>query len=180
MKTKNNYIAISAAFILGILITAGISYMVYAEAISSALVTYSNSSSSATNVEGALDDLYDKTNIGDATAAQILNGQTALVGGQTVTGTMTNSGAITLSEEQTGSTEINGYVTSIDASNVYNKGKSDAGGDVPESITINLYLYEAGSHSQVTNSTTRSLTLNPRTANGQTFSVYTWRDDDGK
>jgi hypothetical protein len=41
-----------------------------------------------TTVEGALNDLYTKANYGNATASQILKGQTALVGGKKVTGTM--------------------------------------------------------------------------------------------
>ena len=41
-----------------------------------------------TTVEGALNDLYTKANYGNASAGQILNGKTALVGGKQVTGTM--------------------------------------------------------------------------------------------
>ena len=41
-----------------------------------------------TTVEGALNDLYTKANYGNASAGQILNGKTALVGGKKVTGTM--------------------------------------------------------------------------------------------
>ncbi len=39
-------------------------------------------------VEGALNDLYDKANYGNASAGSILSGHTALVGGNRVTGTM--------------------------------------------------------------------------------------------
>ena len=45
-----------------------------------------------TTVEGALNDLYTKANYGNATASQILKGQTALVGGKKVTGTMEDRG----------------------------------------------------------------------------------------
>ena len=48
-----------------------------------------------TTVKGALDDLYDKSIYGNATAAQILSGKTALVGGSKITGniaTVTNDG----------------------------------------------------------------------------------------
>ena len=48
-----------------------------------------------TTVEGALNDLYNKANYGNATTAQILKGKTALVGGRKVTGTMANRGAVT-------------------------------------------------------------------------------------
>ena len=41
-----------------------------------------------TTVEGALNDLYTKSNQGNATAAQILKDKTALVGGKKITGTM--------------------------------------------------------------------------------------------
>ena len=47
---------------------------------------------SQTTVEGALNDLYTKANYGNATASQILKGQTALVGGKKVTGTMEDRG----------------------------------------------------------------------------------------
>ena len=47
----------------------------------------SYSKNSQTTVEGALNDLYTKVNYGDATAAQILKGKKALVGGKQVTGT---------------------------------------------------------------------------------------------
>ncbi len=43
---------------------------------------------SQTTVEGALNDLYDKANYGNAGASQILKDKTALVGGKQVTGTM--------------------------------------------------------------------------------------------
>ena len=42
----------------------------------------------STTVKGALDDLYSKTSYGNATAAQILSGKTALVGGSKITGSM--------------------------------------------------------------------------------------------
>ena len=47
----------------------------------------SYSKNSQTTVEGALNDLYNKANYGNATASQILKGKTALVGGKQVTGT---------------------------------------------------------------------------------------------
>ena len=43
---------------------------------------------SQTTVEEALNDLYTKANYGNASASQIFSGQTALVGGKKVTGTM--------------------------------------------------------------------------------------------
>ena len=43
---------------------------------------------SQTTVEGALNDLYTKSNQGNASEGQILKGKTALVGGKKVTGTM--------------------------------------------------------------------------------------------
>ena len=47
---------------------------------------------SQTTVEGALNDLYNKANYGNASASQILKGKTALVGGKKVTGTMEDRG----------------------------------------------------------------------------------------
>ena len=48
----------------------------------------SYSKNSQTTVEGALNDLYNKANYGNASAGDILSGKTALVGGSKVTGTM--------------------------------------------------------------------------------------------
>ena len=47
-------------------------------------------SNSQSTVKGALDDLYDKVSYGNATAANILTGKTALVAGSKITGTMAN------------------------------------------------------------------------------------------
>ncbi len=47
----------------------------------------SYSKNNQTTVEGALNDLYNKANYGNATESQILKGRTALVGGKKVTGT---------------------------------------------------------------------------------------------
>ncbi len=49
----------------------------------------SYSKNNQTTVEGALNDLYNKANYGNASAGQILSGKTALVGGKKVTGTLT-------------------------------------------------------------------------------------------
>ena len=56
-------------------------------------VTYTNGSTSTT-VKDSLDDLISKTKVGTASASQILSGKTALVQGSTVTGTMTDRGAV--------------------------------------------------------------------------------------
>ena len=50
----------------------------------------SYSKNNQTTVEGALNDLYNKANYGNASAGQILKDKTALVGGKKVTGTMTD------------------------------------------------------------------------------------------
>ena len=93
---KNNILG----FILGAVIFGGVG--VYAATtISSSSVTYGNTTVSAT-----LDDLISKTKVGTATAAQILSGKTALVQGSTVTGTMTNRGAVTSSLNAGGSYTI--------------------------------------------------------------------------
>ncbi len=52
----------------------------------------SYSKNNQTTVEGALNDLYNKANYGNASAGQILSGKTALVGGSKVTGTMPDRG----------------------------------------------------------------------------------------
>ena len=48
----------------------------------------SYSKNNQTTVEGALNDLYNKANYGNASAGQIMGGKTALVGGRQVTGTI--------------------------------------------------------------------------------------------
>ena len=61
-------------------------------------VLYSNSNSSVTTVEGALNELYTNYNNllakGDASAANILTGKKVLVNGKEVTGTMANNGSV--------------------------------------------------------------------------------------
>lgn len=61
-------------------------------------VLYSNSNSSVTTVEGALNELYTNYNNllskGDASAANILTGKKVLVKGKEVTGTMVNNGSV--------------------------------------------------------------------------------------
>ena len=66
----------------------------------------SYSKNSQTTVEGALNDLYNKANSGNATAAQVLSGKTALVGGKLVTGTMTNRGTVSVEVKQGGTYTI--------------------------------------------------------------------------
>ncbi len=61
-------------------------------------VLYSNSNSSVTTVEGALNELYTNYNNllskGDASASNILTGKKVLVKGKEVTGTMANNGSV--------------------------------------------------------------------------------------
>lgn len=72
---------------------------VYALPSNGVLYDNSNSGSTATTVNDALDDLYTKVDyinsIGDATAGNILSGKTAYVKGQTVTGTIPSKAATT-------------------------------------------------------------------------------------
>ena len=66
---------------------------------------------SQTTVEGALNDLYTKSNQGNASEGQILKGKTALVGGKKVTGTMPTmqgSGHVDVSETVAGNHSQNG------------------------------------------------------------------------
>ncbi len=66
----------------------------------------SYSKNSQTTVEGALNDLYNKANQGNASAAQILKGKTALVGGKQVTGTMVDRGAVSTNLSEGGTYTI--------------------------------------------------------------------------
>ncbi len=90
-------------------------------------VTYdnSNSGSTATTVNEALDDLYTKVNdkqteidringIGNATANHILNGKTALVKGQTITGNIPSKGAATYTPSTSNQTIASGnYLSGV-------------------------------------------------------------------
>ena len=80
-------------FILGAVIFGFVG--AYAASVASSEVSYdnSNSGSSATTVEAAIDDLYTKTNVGDVTTADIIMGKSALSHGHIITGEMVdNSG----------------------------------------------------------------------------------------
>lgn len=99
------------SFILGAIIFGGIS--AYAATIlSSSSVSYSNTNSglSSTNVQGAIDELYNKAKnpvtTATATKEQILSGQTAWVNGEKITGTMLNQGAKTATINPGGSYTI--------------------------------------------------------------------------
>ena len=81
MKKSKLVLIILFALIVGIGLGAGAATL-----FASDQVLYKDS----TTVKGALDDLYSKVNYGNATAAQILSGKTALVGGNKVTGSMLN------------------------------------------------------------------------------------------
>ncbi len=100
-------------------------FTVTAYALPSEGVTYdnTNSGSSATTVNEALDDLYTKVNdkqteinringIGDALPSQILNGKTAYVQGKTITGTMPSKGATTYTPGKSNQTIASGYYLS--------------------------------------------------------------------
>ena len=73
-------------------------------------VLYSNSNSSVTTVEGALNELYTNYNNllskGDASASNILTGKKVLVKGKEVTGTMANNGSVSKSLAAGGSYTI--------------------------------------------------------------------------
>lgn len=74
------------AFIIGGIAFAAIS--VCADVLtSSSLVSFQSSNTTVTNVEDALNELYEKTNGGDATADDIAEGKTAIVNGQLIVGT---------------------------------------------------------------------------------------------
>ena len=81
---KNNTLL---GIIIGGIIFGSIGVGAAAYLYSSNQISYSNSNSSMTNVKEALDDLYNLTNIGNATSADIYAGKTALVQGKLVTGT---------------------------------------------------------------------------------------------
>lgn len=99
-------------------------------------VAYDNNISGLTseNVQGALDELNTKTNVGNATSSQILENASALVNGVLITGSMPNNGA--WNNTPTTNTKVtipNGYHDGtgyVDTNEVYqtayNKGKDEA------------------------------------------------------
>ena len=114
-------------FMLGVILCGGIVYGVNTYQSNSIEYSPTDSSWNVNNVNEAINSLYSiKTNldatktelnstktsldnlksIGDATAAQILSGKTALVQGSTITGTMTDRGAVTNSLNAGGSYTI--------------------------------------------------------------------------
>jgi len=88
MNKKTHALIIMVEIILFGMISANA-----ATTVPSTGVLYSNEDTSATTVKEALDELMEKSTVGTATAANILSGKTALVQGKTLTGTMTNHGA---------------------------------------------------------------------------------------
>lgn len=85
-KLRNNSLF---TFILGGLMFGSLG--VYAVNYLAADVTYTKEGIKVNDVKEALDDIYNKINIGNATAEDISNGKTALVQGKLVTGTANNS-----------------------------------------------------------------------------------------
>lgn len=75
-------------FIIGVIVTLCVN--TFANTIFDGVVVSYNKYNSETNVQDAIDDLYDRSSYGDAAAGNILSGKTALINGSKVTGTMTN------------------------------------------------------------------------------------------
>jgi len=92
MKNIKHYVIIGVEIIL-----LGVIGVNASTSVPSHGVSYTNTSSkeSVSTVESALNELYKGFKVGNATAAQILTGKTALVQGQTITGSMANRGAVT-------------------------------------------------------------------------------------
>lgn len=86
-------------FIIGSCIFGSISVYAASPIFSSKDVEYTNNNMNATNVQSAIDELNDKLvnpiTPANATASQILSGQTAWVNGTKITGSMVNQGKIT-------------------------------------------------------------------------------------
>jgi len=121
MKNIKHYVIIGVEIIL-----LGVIGVNASTSVPSHGVSYTNTSSkeSVSTVESALNELYKGFKVGNATSAQILIGQTALVQGKTVTGSMTNRGAWTNTPTGSGKVTIpagyhngSGYV---DTSAVWN------------------------------------------------------------
>ncbi len=90
---KRHYLIIMVEMILFGIVSARAATTIPAEG-----VLYNNNT-----VKTAIDNLVTKVNVGTATSSDILNGKTALVMGKTVTGSMTNNGAISKTDLAAGS-----------------------------------------------------------------------------
>lgn len=127
-------------------------------------ITYSNNSTSlsSTTIDGAIDELADRSKYGNVTSTDILSGKTALSDGNKITGSMVNNGSVSASINPGGTYTIpagfhdgTGIITAkpnqnsgtytyaanstggnvdlganntyryVNATNVYNKGKTD-------------------------------------------------------
>lgn len=142
------------AFILGGLIFGSIGVCA-ATFLSSSSVSYSNATSgiASTNVQDAIDELYNKAKnpetTATATAEQILSGQTAWVNGVKLTGTMLNQGAKTATINPGGSYTIpagyhngSGKITANPNQNsgTYTYAANSTGGTVDLGVN-NTYRY---------------------------------------
>ena len=92
MKKSIKYIL--SFIISGILFTSAGAYA--ASVILSKDVSFDNSKNDleSTNVQDAIDEIYEKEKYGTATASNILNGKSALVNGKKISGTMIDNGAV--------------------------------------------------------------------------------------
>ena len=97
MKVNKGHIF---AFILGLLLSSGIS--IYAYKLYANQVGYepNNHNWNVSDVKEALDNLYDDATYGNATSSDIVSGKTALVNGSQVTGSLTIPNYMTKSGAQ--------------------------------------------------------------------------------
>lgn len=91
---KNNILGYIISFILGAIIFSFISVCAI-NSVEGGHVLYDNSKSDLTSntMQGAIDELYDKVNYGNAIASNVLADKTVLIGGKKVVGSMANNGA---------------------------------------------------------------------------------------
>lgn len=115
-------------FVIGFMMATTISVSA-AVLVEAKLVSLSSSKTSHDNVQDALDELYDKSNIGNATEEEILDSKEALVNGNKVTGSMPDQGSWNSKPSSSGKVSIpEGYHNGsgyVDTSDVYKKGYDD-------------------------------------------------------
>lgn len=180
-KNKKIILGIVIGIVIGISMTVSAATL-----IASNDVTYSNSNGNATDVKGALDELYTNyTSLfdkGTASSGDILAGKTALVKGKEISGAMENKGVLNWSPTESNSYTVPaGYYSggTLDSSKAYSAGYQAGLNAGKGAATVVVTVYGVGGSSSVVGSRTYSLTYpsggNYRQGDGDTIVNISWK-----